>query len=77
MPKDADTILRLHARAQSKFKGRAFDLMRTALDNDKQFESFKKLLKEYEQITRRGFAEALVDTKIIETFDPTELSSLK
>ena len=42
---EAAKVLALHARAQSKFKGRAFDLMRTAM-GDKQYNAIRKLWKE-------------------------------
>ncbi len=70
-------VLEAHSRAQSKFTGKAYDLMRSALPNDEQYKMFKRLLREEELRYRRGFAEALMDTGIGEKCDPVALARMK
>ncbi len=59
-------LARLFVRSQNLLKGKAIDEARLALPSDRQFEQFKKTMKDHESGLRRVFMNALVTAGLIE-----------
>ena len=71
-------LARIFVRAQNILKGRALDQARACLASDRQFDQFKKTIKDGEFGLRQGFMEALVQAGLTDDpVAPSEMAGLK
>lgn len=68
------TLLRLFVRSNNLLKGQALDLARVAFAQERQYDQFKKTLKDKESGLRKAFVDALVSAGL--TDDPVALEEL-
>ena len=71
MPKldasQTQALMRLLVRSTNKIKGRSLDQARMAFSSDRQYEEFRKELKDYESGLRKVLMGALVDAGITDS----------
>lgn len=69
MPKlsdaDAHKVLQDFVHAQDRLKGKLLDNARMALSNDRQFEQFKKSVKDRASLEKRVFMQNLVESDVV------------